>query len=305
MDGMIINETAELNQDLSEAVRATAMLADLTISVWSAERNDAKIMERVRQDAGATGNVGRAIKNLLAGADNNLKATQAAFRAVRDSHIRLTLPWVSDPHALRLRGPRLLPNMLFERYTKEIQAKKRVATQALDAFVAGYDDDVATARANLAALADADYPTAEQVRSLFRVVVDFEPIPAGSSFKGLPPHFATKLGENLRLRQENMVKAAQTAMFEEVRERIAKLAEKMADQDATFKASTVENVQELLVLLPGWNVAGNDRVSEIADDIKSMIAGISPKQIRNEPPLRKDIASQAQQVLDKLSAWGL
>ena len=306
MDGMTMTTTNELEQDLSEAVRSTAILADVTISIWGAERTDPKIMERAKSDAGATGNVGRAIKNLLAGADANYKDTKAAFAAVRALHYGMTLPWVSDPHAERQRGPRLLPNLLFERYATAISAKRREAMQALDKFIDGYDADVAKAKSNLAALADADYPDANEVRRLFRIAVDFEPIPAGTAFRGLPPSFASKLAAGLAKRQEVMVRSSQAAMWEEVRDRIGHLAERMGDADARFKATTIESVRELLVLLPGWNVAGDERAAEVVRDIDRMMANVADAdQVRRDVNLRGSVAGQAAGLIDKLAAWGL
>ena len=71
--------------------------------------------------------MGRAIKNLLAGADEPLKAVHAAFAAVRARYYAFTLPWVSDPHAERQHGPRLLPNALLDQFVTDISAPLRPA----------------------------------------------------------------------------------------------------------------------------------------------------------------------------------
>ena len=72
-----MNDMVDITQDIGEAVRSTAILADVTISMWGAERSDAKVMEEVKTNAGATGNVGRVMKNMLAGADGLLKDTKS------------------------------------------------------------------------------------------------------------------------------------------------------------------------------------------------------------------------------------
>ncbi len=293
------------DNDLSEAVRSTAMLADVSISLWSAERSDAKIMDKAKADAGAVGNVGRAIKNLLAGADTSLKTTRSAYNAVRSEHYSLTLPWVADPHAERARGPRLLPNVLFERYLTAMSARKREALAALDIFVAEYPDLVVTAKANLGALADVDYPDQNEVRASFKVAFDFEPIPAGTQFRGLSDNMLEKLSRGLAAKQQRMVEAAQAGMWEQVRDRIKHVVERLADPKNTFKNSTIENVKELLILLPGWNVASDPRVTEITSDIERMLGAVDTKAIRKHETVRKDVSAQAQAVADKLTQWGL
>jgi hypothetical protein len=39
--------------DLGDAVRSTALLADLTVSCWGAEKTDHRIMTKVKEDAHA------------------------------------------------------------------------------------------------------------------------------------------------------------------------------------------------------------------------------------------------------------
>jgi hypothetical protein len=294
---------------MSEAVRSTAMLADVTISTWSGERTDAKLMEQVKASAGAIGNTGRVIKNLLAGADGLLRDTRAAYAAVRATHCALTLPWVSDPHATRMTGPRLLPTALFERYLTEMSARKTAALKALDAFIDAYPDLVVQARANLAGMADATYPDAAEVRATFKVAFDFEPIPEGNAFKGLPDSLLGKLSRSLEAKQTRMITTAQAAMWVTVHDRVAhmerRLSERLADPAKTFHLTTVENVRELVDLLHGWNVASDERVHEVIGDIATMLSGVTSEQIRAKPDVCKDVAEQAQGLLARLDQWGV
>jgi hypothetical protein len=293
------------HDDLNDAVRATAMLADITIYMWSGERSDADVTNKIRADNQATGDVGRFVKKLLAGVDGPLKNTQSAFNAVRMRHYALTLPWVSDPNAMRQSGPRLLPNMLFERYMADMSKAKRTATALLDAFIAQYPDLVVQARSNLGGLADAVYPSPEDVRARFRVSFDFEPIPAGQSFQGLPDHLLGKLSANLAAKQNRMVSAANNAMWETVRERVAHIVERLGNADAMFKATTIENTRELITLIPGWNVVADPRALEIAADIENMLAGVTADTVRADGAQRMEVAQTAQRITDKIAQWGL
>ena len=298
--------SAITHHDMAEAVRETAMLADITLAVWSAERTDHKIMADAKAQAGAVGNVGRAIKNLLAGADEDLRATRSAFSAVRAQHYALTLPWVSDPHAERQRGPRLLPNMLWDKYALSMGQKKRAALAALDAFVASYPDCARRAQSNLGGLANAqDYPSPAEVRGHFRIAFDFEPIPDGGSFRGLPEAALAKLEAGLKRKQQVMLEGATKAMWSEIAERVGHLAARMSDPEARFKASTVAAVSDLAALIPGWNIASDPRAAEVAADIDRMMRGVQPHTLREDAAARMDVATQATAVADKLRSWGL
>lgn len=292
--------------DITEAVRSTALLASVSISVWGAERNDRQIMDQLKAQAGATGNVGRAVKNLMAGADTSLKDAKGAFMAVRLEHYRLTLPWVSDPHAERQRGPRLLPNALFDRYMTAMGLKRRAAMDALDKFVADYPNDIVTAQANLAGLAKPeDYPDPAAVKSLFRIAFDFEPIPAGNAFHGLPDSTLEKLGAALERKQRVMLDTASQAMWGELRERLDYLIGRLAQPDASFRSNTLASVQELAALVPAWNVKGDSRADEVAADIANVLGSLDAKALRGNEQLRAEVVTKARAITDKLSAWGL
>lgn len=299
-----MNAAVDIN-DIGEAVRSTAILADVTISMWGAERSDAKVMEEVKTNAGATGNVGRVMKNMLAGADGMLKDTKSAFAAVRAAHYAMTLPWVSDPHAERQRGPRLLPNLLWDKYTTTIAGKRTSAYAIRDKFISEYPDLVRQAKINLGTLADAQYPDAEEVRAQFKITFDFEPIPAGVAFKGLPDRVIGKLAENLQKKQERMIASAQDAMWLEVGERIKHMAARLSDPDAKFKSTTVEAVRDLITLLPGWNLGISPQALEITQDIEELLHGVGADDLRADARVRATVAQQAQTVIDKLTQWGL
>lgn len=296
--------------DLSEAVRATAMLADITVSLWSGERSDAKLMDKIKADADAVGNVGKVIKNMLAGVDAMLKETKGVYNQVRSRHFAMTLPWVSDPHASRVSGPRLLPNVLFERYLDEMSKARRAALAQLDRFIDAYPDLVVQAKANLGTLADLDYPDQAAVRAAFRVSFDFEPIPHGTQFRGLGPNMLEKLSKGLATKQQRMVATATNAMWETVRERITYMVERLAGKDAqgkdsVFREATIENVRELLVLLPGWDVVGSGHAAEVVRDISDMLGGVDVKTLRTKPTVRQVVANQGQALVEKLNNWGV
>lgn len=296
--------------DMTQAVREAAMLASVSISVWEGQRTDDTLLHEVKTRHGATGNVGRVVKNMLAGADAPLKAVHSAFYAVRSKHYEMTLPWVSDPHASRQRGPRLLPHLLFNRYSMEMSALRRGAIAKLEEFLVEYEPVlIPKARANLAGMADAVYPTTEQVKGLFRVHFDFEPIPAGAAFKGLDDHMLERLARGLHNKQQRQVNDAVAAMWAETRTRVEHLVSRLGLDDKgeplTFKEATVDNVRELLTLLPGWNFTGNPLVEDVVRDINKMLDGVDAKALRKNMAVRSDTASKAKAIADKMAKWGL
>lgn len=298
------------NTDITQAVREAAMLAYVSVGSWSATERDDELMEDVKKAHNAEGDVGTVIKHLLAGSDNRLKQVRAAFQSVRNHHYKLTLPWVNDPHSPSQKGPRLLPHLIRPRYMTEIAKLRREALVELDEFLLVYPDLVTQARDRLKTMVSASsYPTVEQLKSRFRLHVDFQPIPSGAQFSGLDDHMLERLSKSLQRKQQRQIADASRVMWQRARERITRLAERMAasekDDPKRFKQATVENVRELLVLLPGWNVMGNEIVAEITNDIEEMIGGLQAEDLRKDEKLRVQTADAAQKVLDKFEKWGL
>jgi hypothetical protein len=293
--------------DVTTALRQAGMLADVSISTWGGTRTDNGLLNEVKRQHNAHGDVGRMMKNLLAGHDARLKAARGAYNAVRQRYYELTLPWTSDPHALRQTGPRLLTFPLFDNFMKEMAAAKRVAFDARDEFVEHYEEDAEAARGNLGGLVlETEYPSRDDVEAAFRIHFDIEPIPESSTFRGLPDLALNSLKKNLDKKRESQIKAAQSAAWSEARERVEHLIKRIADPDAKFKSSTVSNVRELLELLPGWKLTTEShQVDEIVADIESMLQGVDPDSLRRDAKLRKATASSAQSVINKMNVWGL
>ena len=293
-------------EDLTESVRACALLADLTVSLWSGERTDRALGDKIKDDAGAIGNTGRYLKNLLAGCDTELKKLRNAYTSARQVHYQLTLPWISNPSADRQSGPRLLPNLLFDRYLTEMSRTKREATGLLAEFLNKYPDLVVRAQANLAGLAKAeDYPDVAVISASFKLSFDFTPIPAATAFQGLPEGMLERLGSQLHARQMGAVQAAQGAMWERVRDTVGHLIERLEDPDRIFKVNTIESVRELVTLLPGFNTTNDPRVNPVVTAIENMLKGVDPKQLRDNQDTRADVVKQAQAINNQLASWGL
>jgi len=293
------------NEDLTQAIRESAMLVDITVSEWQGFVTDRKVSEKVKQDAGAIGDAGKFRKNVLAGADAGLKKVQNAYRAVRDITKKYTLQWYDPRHPSD--GPRLLPLAFYDEFIKALAKQKLEAETARDEFLVDYAATVAKAKANLGALADdGDYPTPDEIKGRFRLSLDFTPIPSGAEFRGLPENTLDRLSKRLDSRHRAKINEAQAEMWARVKERVRVLVDRLDDPEASFHASTVEKLRDLIRMLPGFNAVGNDpRVDEIVADIDRMLDGVDAEAMRKDNVLRRGVAAQGKAVADKMSKWGL
>lgn len=311
MDGStsIVTNTKTVVGDIMDGVRQSAMLADVTISMWNAERTDKARRRKLEQDEGVIvvpGSKATTVKkNMLYGADKELEDARSAFTSIRTLHYSMTLPWVSNPQAQRQDGARLLPIMIHDDYLTAIATRRYQATVKLDEFVAVYPQRVQEAVRNLGGLGDSIYPTADAVKVLFNARVDLEPIPNGAQFQGLPEETIERYALRLEQKQKIMLGEAQRTMWERVHNRVGHLADVLANPDSRFHETTVGHVRDLVGCLPGWNLTGDQRVDETVAGIKNLLADFDLKEVKKSDAARKQAAQQAQTVVDKLKAWGL
>lgn len=306
MDGT--TQITTISDDLNQVVRDTALLAKLSISTWSGLRTDKELLNQLKAQHGAHGDVGKVVKNQLAGADAELKAARSAYGACRQRHYELTLRW-----SLSDRGPRLLPNLVFDKYLTEMGALKRRAEELRDVFLSAYPQLAAAGKANLGTMADAIYPSVEEVGAAFHIAFDFEPIPdSATAFTGLSEGAMHKLQAVMVQRQKALWAGAQAEMWANVSTKVKHLVERLSAVDSAkepsevrFFASSIDHVRDLLTLLPGWNCTGDTRVDHVVAELQAMLAGLDTKSVKDSAGVRSDAIKKGQSVMDQLQAWGL
>ena len=95
-----------------KSLSSSAMLVEVSISLWTGRRMDKKTANDIDVSSGAKTKVMSAYKNLLAG-DDSLSAIQKLAGVVRTYHTNITSPWNDS-------GQRLLPTAKFLEYKQEM-----------------------------------------------------------------------------------------------------------------------------------------------------------------------------------------
>ena len=142
------------------SISNAAMLVELNISVWTANKIDKDASRKVADDNRASADAGQFRKNLMAG--SHLRKEIADYAAgCRLWHNTRTMPWAD-------RGPRLLPTSLFFDYKTEANARRAYFMDKREQFGREYPNLQRTAQNYLGDLYDpADYPSLEEVMAKF------------------------------------------------------------------------------------------------------------------------------------------
>ncbi len=152
-----------------------AMVVTLSVSCWTARKQDKKVAEEVELKHNAR-DAGRYNKLLID--KQHLDPLTSMAGRIRQKHYDLTLPWLDN-------GGRLLPSKLFTKYQQEIGLLKDEYRQRVDSFIPLYDTQlINAARQRLGTMYEpSDYPRGEMLRRKFSVDIDIIAVPQASDFR--------------------------------------------------------------------------------------------------------------------------
>ena len=285
-------------------IRNFATLVTLNTARWHAkvkDRQAGKDAATVNEaDAGAF----EVRKRLLAGADSLLKTIHKAIDEARAAHYEMTLPWTttSMQDIGRRTGGRLLPNTLFVEYTTVMAQKKQQMTDALNKFLPEYPKLVEAAKKNLGKRFDArEYPNPSSISSHFDLSFDFQPIPKGDDFKGLPQvqldALARKINDNTQKQAENAMQEVWMRLYDVV----SKMAERLSSPDKLFHNTLVQNVRDTARLLAHLNVTHDAKVEALRKKVEKHLCQHDPKVLRENQTIRMQVAAHAQSIIDEMN----
>jgi hypothetical protein len=88
-------------------------------------------------------------------------------------------------------------------------------------------------------------------------------------------------------------------MWNRIREAVEHMYQRLSDKDAKFKKSLVENIRDLVDLLPRLNFTDDPDINEAIDDMKKLL--VDPDELRTNQIKRNETARNAKELLNKIS----
>ena len=94
----------------------------------------------------------------------------------------------------------------------------------------------------------------------------------------------------------------------ELLERVGRFQERLAGvteegKPAVFRDTTVDNLHELVDMIPGLNVLDDPHIEQMRQDIIAKLGGHTAADIRKDPELREELAGDAKQILDQMQGF--
>jgi hypothetical protein len=272
-----------------------AILVKLSIRQFNPKRQDAKTTREVLVEKQAKSSAGAWIKNLVD--PRTLEAITSTAMGARQKHYFLSLPWQDE-------GWRILPVTMYQKYQDTLRDCKKSFEGQVEKFLLKYPEYIQEARTALNGMFNPlDYPPVQIIRSKFGFTIDFAPLPAGSDFR------VTLANDELATIQADVDKRVQEATEQAVKDLWHRLADpvkhmvtKLSDSDAIFRDSLIENVKEIVALIPALNLTADPKLAQIARECEELTA-YEPEDLRGKKAIRQEAADRAVELLKKMEGY--
>ena len=271
------------------------MLANLSISSWTASKKDKAASKAVKDLAGATAKSGWFNKCLI---DRTaLEPLSKIEGRARDTHYRMTLAWGDN-------GDRLLPAMAYMDYVDAMRAFKTDYENEVVKFVAQYPQLVQGGRALLGSMYDpADYPEAWQIKDRFSIRTSFSPVADAEDFRvQVGDEAVAEIRKSINESVEARLHAATQECWARLDEVVSKMAVTLDDPKATFRDSLVENIRVLVELLPKLNVANDTNLGLVLRSVRLHLL-VDPQSLRKDKHFRRFTCDKAEEILKDIKPW--
>jgi hypothetical protein len=281
------------------SIASSAVLVELNISVWTANKLDKGATDTVLASNSASKDSAQVRKNLMAGTDKRKKIADYAAK-IRLYHNQTTLSW-SD------KGARLLPTSLFMDYKSNMNVYQRNMTTMIDDFYANYADLIDLAKHHMGDLFNPyDYPSIDELRNKFGFRLVFSPLPEGGDFRlDIPKADMDELGEQYESAFNDRLKDAMREPWEKLHKTLVHISEKLTDvegDDETKKRyhdTLITNAQELCGLLTHLNVTKDPMLENARRSLELTMLGVDIDAIKESPDVRSSVKAKVDDILKK------
>ncbi len=283
------------------SISSSAVLAELNISVWTANKLDKGATDAVLSSASASKDSAQVRKNLMAGTDKRKRIADYAARA-RLYHNQTTLPW-SD------KGSRLLPTSLFMDYKTNMNTIRSNMNAMIDDFYQSYDVLVEQAKFHLGDLFNPeDYPSLDELKSKFGFRLVFSPLPESNDFRlDIPKNDLEDMARDYEMAYKDRLADAMREPWDKLHKCLTHVSEKLTaelDVDGQeipkrYHDTLITNATELCSLLTHLNITKDPKLEDARKSLELTMLGLDIEDIKEHAEVRNDVKARVDEILGK------
>jgi hypothetical protein len=273
-----------------------ALLVQLSISTWSANKLDKEISAETTANKGAISGSGRYHKSLLPMCDllDNIKSKAGL---IRTKFYDNTLPW-------GVKGIQILPSANYLAFMTDFRKERAEYEQLVNRFVPAYPQLVADAQNLLGASYKAsDYPDVGDIADKFRMDMQVMPVPNDDFRVNIADEELVRIQEEVQARVTQASQAAMKDVWQRLYDRVKHLADKLDDPKSRLHESTVQHIAEMCELLPRLNFADDPDLEAMRQEVEAKLVGHSKDALVTDLTLRQTKASEANDIAARMAAF--
>jgi hypothetical protein len=278
------------------SITSSAVLVEMNISVWTANRLDkAATTDLISRNNATAVDAAQVRKNLMAG--TTLRKNIADYAAgCRLWHNTRTLPWAD-------KGPRILPTSLFMDYKAELNVRRETFLKMVSEFQVQYPALVQTAANYMGTLHDpADYPPVEEVMQKFGFKTVFSPVPESGDFRlDIPQQELEDVRRSYDDAFDNRLAEAMRTPWEQLHKMLSGMSLKLAEGDEETKRrwhdTFLTNAHELCAMLTHLNITKDPKLEAARRQLESALVGADIDDIKENEGTRADLKAKLDTIL--------
>ena len=274
-----------------------AMMVELNIGNWTANKLDRTVSEEIDQQKNTTLRAGNYRKNILAGS-KELDAIHKFVGNVRNWHYKQTIPW-SDS------GLRLLTLKRYVPYTEQLNEYVNEFEQLKRNFVTAYPTLISNAAFTLGALFNRDeYPSQDQVERKFYFNVNYYPLPEAGDFRiDVGNEMKDELMKQYETHYNSKLDGVMADLWDRLHTTLKHLSDRLevseSGEKKIFRDSLIGNAQELCGMLSDMNITNDPKLEAARKELEQAILGVTAKDLRDSVMVRHDVHTRVSEIIKK------
>lgn len=286
---------AKSSDDSMARLQERALLVRLATGRWYGRGSDEGVVQQVREDAKATGDVGTFTKRLME--RQHLAAIDAVVNDARKYHKAMTLSW-SEPF-------RILSADLYLDYRNTMNEYSSKFEIAVREFLKRFDVLKEGEKKRLGKLyRESDYPSHEGLKARFYISVRFESVPDADDFRvRLGGEDIAEVKKQIQEQVSAGLREATVELWRRLHDLVKKLRDVLASSDAGVRAALFDNLKDIVAIMPRLNLTGDPKLDALTKRVASELLSEDVEAIKEDDSLRADVAKKADSILDAMASF--
>jgi len=276
-----------------------AILVQLSISTWSANKLDKEISAETTARKGAMSGTIRSHKTLLPMCDllDNIKQKASL---IRTKFYENTLPW-------SMKGTQILPTANYLTFMTDFRKERAEYEHLVNQFVPAYPQLVRDAQRFLGTSYKAsDYPEAHEIADKFRMDMQVSPVPTNDFRVDIADEELERIQDEVEARVKQAGQHAMQDVWQRLYDRVTHMADRLSkldDPKSRFHESTLDHLTDLCELLPRLNVMDDPNLEAMRQEVEGKLAGLSKDSVVLSPTFRQTKIDEANDIAAKMSVF--